>query len=154
MTSTAAPGPVLFAFDGSELAKRAIEETGRILGEGPREAVVVTVWQLFDVGFLPGAELALDAAQATEVERAAEHTAAAGVSLAEGAGFRAHSRAVQGAPAWKAIVDCAEAIDAELIALGSHGRSGVSGVLIGSVAGAVAAHSRRSVLIVHRPPQR
>jgi hypothetical protein len=35
--------------------------------------------------------------------------------------------------------------------LGSHGRSGLAGVLIGSVAEAVAAHSRRSVLIVHRP---
>ena len=36
------------------------------------------------------------------------------------------------------------------IVLGSHGRTGLAGVLIGSVAEAVAAHSRRSVLIVHR----
>jgi len=38
--------------------------------------------------------------------------------------------------------------------LGSHGRTGLAGVLIGSVAEAVAAHSRRSVLIIHRgdPP--
>ena len=34
--------------------------------------------------------------------------------------------------------------------LGSHGRTGLGSVLIGSVAEAVAAHSRRSVLIVHR----
>jgi nucleotide-binding universal stress UspA family protein len=34
--------------------------------------------------------------------------------------------------------------------LGSHGRTGLTGVLIGSVAEAVAAHSRRAVLIIHR----
>ena len=34
--------------------------------------------------------------------------------------------------------------------LGSHGRTGLAGVLVGSVAAAVASHSRRSVLIVHR----
>ena len=40
--------------------------------------------------------------------------------------------------------------DARLIVLGSHGRNGVADLLLGSVAGAVAAHSRRSVLITHR----
>jgi nucleotide-binding universal stress UspA family protein len=39
--------------------------------------------------------------------------------------------------------------DASLIVLGSHGRSGLAGAVLGSVASAVAAHSRRSVLIVH-----
>lgn len=34
--------------------------------------------------------------------------------------------------------------------MSASGRSGVLGALVGSVAGAVAAHSKRSVLIVHR----
>jgi hypothetical protein len=38
--------------------------------------------------------------------------------------------------------------------LGSHGRTRLASVLIGSVAEAVAAHSRRSLLIVHRSEQR
>jgi nucleotide-binding universal stress UspA family protein len=153
VTPAADPGPVLFAYDGSELAKRAIEVTGQLFGAAPRQAIVLTVWQLFDVGFLPGSELALDAAQVTQVERAAQEAAEAGASLAAAAGFRARSQTIEGAPTWKAIVDCSEAVDADLIALGSHGRSGVRGVLIGSVAGAVAAHSRRSVLIVHARSQ-
>jgi nucleotide-binding universal stress UspA family protein len=36
-----------------------------------------------------------------------------------------------------------------LIAIGSRGRTGLSKVLLGSVASAVAQHSGRSVLIVH-----
>jgi nucleotide-binding universal stress UspA family protein len=55
----------------------------------------------------------------------------------------------EAAPTWKGIIDAADSRDASLIVLGSHGRSGVTSLVVGSVASAVAAHSRRSVLIVH-----
>jgi nucleotide-binding universal stress UspA family protein len=58
----------------------------------------------------------------------------------------------EASPAWKGILQFADDQDASLIVLGSHGHSGCPDVLLGSVAGAVAAHSRRSVLIVHRRP--
>jgi nucleotide-binding universal stress UspA family protein len=145
------PGPVVFAFDGSELAKLAIEEAGRQLDAG-RDALVVCIWQPFDVGFVPAGALRIDAAQVRDVRKAAEDTAAEGASLAEAAGFTAPSVAVQGAPAWRAIVELADEHDASVIVLGSHGRSGLADVLLGSVAGAVAAHSKRTVLISHRRP--
>jgi nucleotide-binding universal stress UspA family protein len=141
--------PVLFAYDGSELARAAIDEAGRQLRPG-RDALVLTVWQPFNVGFVPPPELQLDAGQTQAVRHAAEQTAADGAALAQAAGFRAHGLALETAPAWKGIVDAAEEHDAGLIVLGSHGRSGLADVLIGSVAGTVAAHSRRPVLIVHR----
>jgi nucleotide-binding universal stress UspA family protein len=142
-------GPVVFAYDGSELARLAIEEAARQLAPG-RDALVVTVWQPFDVGFVPRSGLQLDAAQIAQVRSAAEETAAEGATRAEAAGFRARSVAVESSPTWKAIADLAEDREASLIVLGSHGRTGLAGVVLGSVAGAVAAHSRRSVLIVHR----
>jgi nucleotide-binding universal stress UspA family protein len=141
-------GPVLFAYDGSELAKLAIDEAGRQLTP-QREALVLTVWQPFDVGFVAAADIQIDAADAAEVRRAAEGTAAEGASLAAAAGFEARAAASEAAPSWKGIVKAADEHDASLIVLGSHGRSGLAGVLIGSVAEAVAAHSRRPVLIVH-----
>jgi nucleotide-binding universal stress UspA family protein len=149
MSAVRGSGPVVFAYDGSELAKRAIDEAGRLLQNGG-EALVVTVWQPFDVGFLPAAGLEFDAAQIAEVRTAAAQTAAEGAQLAQAAGFSAQSAEIERSPTWKGIVDLADAHDARLIVLGSHGRSGLAGVLVGSVAGAVAAHSRRSVLIVHR----
>jgi nucleotide-binding universal stress UspA family protein len=142
-------GPVVFAYDGSDLAKLAIEDAARQLGPG-REAIVLTVWQPFDVGFVPTAALQINAAEIAEVKRAAEDTAADGAGLAKAAGFDARSAAVEQAPAWKALVGYADEHDASLIVLGSHGRTGLGSVLIGSVAEAVAAHSRRSVLIGHR----
>jgi nucleotide-binding universal stress UspA family protein len=148
VTPAADLGPVLFAYDGSDLAKLAIEEAGRQLGPG-RDAIVLTVWQPFNVGFVPRTGIEFDAAQALEVKRAAEQTAQDGASLAEAAGFHARSAALEAAPAWKQIITCADEQQASLIVLGSHGHSGLSDVLVGSVAAAVASHSRRSVLIVH-----
>jgi nucleotide-binding universal stress UspA family protein len=149
-TPSARPtGPVLLAYDGSELAKLAIEEAGRQLGRG-RDALVLCVWQPADVGFVPADELHFDAAQASEVRRAAERTAVHGASLAEHAGFTADSAAIQAAPTWKGIVEVADERDASLIVLGSHGRNGFVGHVFGSVATAVSGRCGRSVLIVHR----
>jgi nucleotide-binding universal stress UspA family protein len=142
------PGPILFAYDGSDLAGNAITEAGQQLRPG-RDAIVLTIWEPFNVGFLPVGEMGFDAAGADEVRTAAEHTATHGASLAEAAGFRAKTMTAEAAPTSKGIIDAAEQSDASLIVLGSHGRSGVAGLVVGSVAGAVAAHSRRSVLIVH-----
>jgi nucleotide-binding universal stress UspA family protein len=148
-TSAAELGPVLFAYDGSDLAKLAIDEAGRQLAPG-RDAIVLTVWQPFNIGFVPSTGIDFDAAQVLEVKRAAEQTAQDGASLAEAAGFRARALAIEAAPSWKRIVTCADEHEASLIVLGSHGRSGLSDFLVGSVAAAVASHSRRSVLIAHR----
>ncbi len=142
-------GPIVFAYDGSELARLAIDEAGTLLGPG-REAIILTVWQPFDVGFVPAAGLQFDAKEIAAVRKAAEQTAAEGVSAAEAAGFRGRALAIEATPSWKGIVTLADERDASLIVLGSHGRTGLADVLLGSVAGAVAAHTNRSVLITHR----
>jgi nucleotide-binding universal stress UspA family protein len=140
---------VLFAYDGSELAQLAIEQAGRQLAPG-RDALVLCVWQPADVGFVPIDERHFDAQNATEVQEAAEKTAAHGASLTERAGFRAQSLVVNAAPTWKGIVTAAEDHQVSLIVLGSHRRAGIVGHLAGSVTAAVLAHSAVSVLVVHQ----
>ena len=147
----AVSGPVLFAYDGSELAQLAIEQAGRQLAPG-RDALVLCVWQPADVGFVPVDDQHFDAQNASEVKEAARADRSQGASLAEQAGFRSQSIAVEAAPTWKGIVETAEERKASLIVLGSHRRSGVLGRLLGSVAAAVVAHSTFSVLVVHQRP--
>ena len=147
VTPAEPPGPVLFAYDGCDLAKLAIEQAGRQLAPG-RDALIVCVWQTNDLGFLPISDRHLNAADAGEVRAAAEETAAHGASLAEAAGFRPESMAIAAAPTWKGIVEVAEQRNASLIVLGPHRRSGLVGHLLGSVTAAVVAHSAASVLIV------
>lgn len=150
-TTTAGPltGPVLFAYDGCELAGCAIEQAGQQLASG-RDALVLCVWQPADVGFLPVGEQHFDAANAAEVQQAAQETAAHGASLAERAGFRAQILTEEAAPTWKGIVKVAQERQASLIVLGAHRHGPLAGHLVGSVASAVLAHSETSVLIVHR----
>lgn len=141
-------GPVLFAYDGSAMARAAIAEAARQL-PGGRDAVILTVWRTFNVGFIPESGAQFDAACADDVGNAAAQTATAGVSLADSAGFRAEPLAVQGTPAWKAILDTADEHDASLIVLGSHRHAGLGGRVAGSIAADVATRSDRPVLIVH-----
>jgi len=145
-----APGPVLFAYDGSELAAFGIAEAGKELAGG-REALVLCVWQPADVGFVLTAGRQFDAGQASEVQRAAAEVAAHGATLAEKAGFRSQSMAVEAAPTWKGIVETAAERKVSLIVIGSHRRRGLEKYLLGSVAAAVVAHSEASVLVVHQP---
>jgi len=152
MPSNEPTGPVVFAYDGSELASIAIERAGKQLAPG-QDALVLCVWQPADVGFVAPSGRTFDAAQAPEVKNAAEDVAAHGASLAEQAGFRSQSKAVWAAPTWKGIVDAADEHDASLIVIGSHCRRGLRGRLLGSVAAAVVAHSTRSVLVVHQWPE-
>ena len=152
LPETAASRPVLFAYDGSELAELAIEEAGRQLAPG-RDALILCVWQPADVGFLPVGDEQFDAQNATQVQNAAQQTATHGAWLAERAGFRPHSIAVEAAPTWKGILETAQERKASLIVLGSHRRRGLVGQLLGSVAAAVVTHSPTSVLVVRSDPE-
>jgi nucleotide-binding universal stress UspA family protein len=141
--------PVLFAYDGSEYARSAIEQAAQEL-RTDRHAIVLTVWQPF-VAPLAGAPVGLPADLADDVEEETQRIAAEGAELARRAGFRAVPVAIQGEPIWRRIVAAADEAEASVIVLGSHGRSGLSAVLMGSVATSVASHTDRRVLIVHLP---
>jgi nucleotide-binding universal stress UspA family protein len=141
-------GPVIFAYDGTELAEFAITQAATQLGT-PRDAVVVTVWQPADVGFTPVTAQHFDADRAPAVRQAAEETAAHGAALAEQAGFRARGIAVETAPTWKGIIKTATDEGASLIVIGSHRHTGLVGHLVGSVASAVVTHWTSNVLVVH-----
>jgi nucleotide-binding universal stress UspA family protein/MFS family permease len=139
-------GPVLFAYDGSDLARAAITEASQQLPRR-RDALVLTIWRTFSVGFVPEPGAQFDAACAGDVRQAAEQTAADGAALADAAGFRAQALAVEGTPAWKAVIDTAEEYNASLIVLGSHHHGGLGG-LAGNVGGDVMSRSKRPVLII------
>jgi MFS family permease len=142
-------GPVLFAYDGSELAGHAITKAAEQLS--PRDAVVVCVWQPVDVGFTPLDNQPFDADRASQVRLAAERTAAHGAALADEAGFRSCSVAIESSPTWKGIVEAAAGHRASVIVLGPHRRNGLLGHLQGSVAAAVVAHTTTPVLLIPEP---
>ncbi len=62
--------------------------------------------------------------------------------------IRVRTRSVQGS-AWHEIVARAEESDADLIVVGTHGRTGLSHAVVGSVAERVVRHAKCRVLTVH-----
>lgn len=70
---------------------------------------------------------------------------------AQSRGVATEVRIVENGDAGKAICEAAERFSADLVCIGSHGRSGITAAVMGSVAHAVIAHSPRPVLVV-RPP--
>ena len=139
--------PVLIAYDGSEYAKEAIRQAGAQLHKG-RRAIVLTVWQPPAVTAFMGAPIPPEVEK--DVERDAERVADEGGRLARRAGFKATTVAEQGDPIWERIVKTAEEHNAGIVVMGSHGRTGISRALMGSVATTAASHTDRPVLIAHR----
>lgn len=139
--------PILIAYDGSDYAKGAIDQAAEQLGNG-RRAIVLTVWQPFGAAFVGVgvAPVGLEEGIENDARRVAEE----GARLAREAGFDAEPAVERGDPVWQRIVETADERDVGIVVLGSHGRTGIELVLMGSVAGTVAAHTERPVLIAHR----
>jgi nucleotide-binding universal stress UspA family protein len=148
MRDGAPDGPVLFAYDGSTQAKEAIRQAGRQL-RNARHAIVLTVWQPRAALPFAGPPGIPPVGVEEGIERQARRVAEEGAKLARATGFDAEAVAEQGDPISQRIVDSAEEHGASIIAMGSHGRSGIKLMLLGSVAAAVARHTERTVLIAH-----
>jgi len=147
--------PVLLAYDGSVGARRAIAVAGE-LGVGG-EAVVCNSWAGVSRVLLHGPAGIAPAPLGDTIEeldeldlRAAEKIAGEGVSLAEAAGFTAAvpMAVKEQSKTWRTLLAAADELEARLIVIGAHGRSGVERLLLGSVSGAVVTRARTPVLIV------
>lgn len=144
--------PILIAYDGSDGADAAIDEVA--VEFGPRAVIVLVVSEgLERVPFFSTAGVPVEPETMellTEAARkGAQELADQGAARARDRGLDATTAIADGGPVWSAIVDAAEEHDAALIVLGARGLSGIKRVVLGSVSGAVAQHSRRSVFIVH-----
>jgi nucleotide-binding universal stress UspA family protein len=70
--------------------------------------------------------------------------------MRKGKGVELDSELRQGTP-WQEINDVAEKKNADLIVIGTHGRSGLAHALLGSVAERVIRSAARPVLVIRDP---
>jgi nucleotide-binding universal stress UspA family protein len=146
--------PVVIGYDGSEFAKRAIEEAGRLF---PGQRVIVA--NVFPSGADSVAAAAIgippgvlgEAAERLyeESRRAADERASEGGRLAKEAGLMVEARAemTEGSN-WSALKRIAEEADALAIVVGSRGLSGFKEMLVGSTSSGLVHHANRPVVVV------
>ncbi len=148
---------ILICYDGSANAQAAIDRAGLLMPGS--DATVLVIWETIvetltrngslGLGFI-GDDGGEDADAA--IKKAALGTAEEGVQRATAAGLIAHPRIadrLDGIAA--AILGVAGDVDADLIVLGTRGRSGVKSLVLGSVSYEVLHHADRAVLVVPSP---
>ena len=143
----------LVAYDFSPLAHMALSTAARMLSaQGGGHLVVVHVHQLHTG--IDGAGLDLATFGTSDLERAyvadAEQQLTSELATVTEPGVTIEQRIVQGRPA-TALCKTAQDLGAALIVIGSHGRTGLERLFIGSVAEAVLRHSPCPVLVIKQP---
>lgn len=134
---------VLVAVDGSAHAKKAAEKARALVRESGGVLHTLSVMSTRDrhITSLAGKE-GLDESVAE-----AESQANIEANTAKDEGIEAHPHAAKG-KAYLKIVEQAKEVDAGLIVMGSHGRTGIMRLLLGSVAQRVLEATDRPVLVV------
>jgi nucleotide-binding universal stress UspA family protein len=148
-------GPIVLGYDGSEPAREAIQCAVSLLR--PARTEVVNVWRSVQPeagAALIGASrgMASEGARRLDAERASRSAelAGEGVELAHRLGLVASPVSLRSASTiWRAICELAIERHAAAVVVGSRGRSGLGGALLGSVSSGVLHHANRPVLIVH-----
>lgn len=144
---------ILICYDGSASAKHAVSVAAATLGHQP--ATLLHVWNppeavLADSFGLPEDALgpSMDELERVARERA-EQIAEGGLNLAREVGLGVDVRLERSRTmVWQTILDVATETGADLIVLGTHGRTAVQPALLGSVSNAVVHHSKLPVLVV------
>lgn len=142
---------VLLATDGSaysEAAARSVAE--RPWPNGTEFKVVSVVDEMipamdpsYGAGEVMGRMLDENKKQCEEAVRSTH-------KVVTGAGLAATTSVLAGTPKWR-IIDAAKDWNADLVVLGSHGRRGLTRVLLGSVSEAVAMNAPCSVEVIRSP---
>ena len=135
---------ILVGVDGSECARRAFDAAVAMARTSNASLVVLCVVQ---PPMIIGQRKEIAARFIRILEREGKMILADYAEEADKKGVKAETRLAKGHPA-KIILYTARAEHADLIVVGSRGRGGVKGMLLGSVSSAVVQNSKVPVLVV------
>jgi len=145
---------ILVATDGSPLAARGVDAAIDLATKISAELIIVTVTNLMpSYGIVMGAEWAGGASSAWEdfrksMEEEAQQILNSALDKTKSAKVEAQGIHVENQLAASGIIDAAKQYDVDLIIIASHGRRGVSRLILGSQAAEVLALSNRPVLVI------
>jgi nucleotide-binding universal stress UspA family protein len=137
---------ILVPTDGSEITAKAVETATALARQSGAELFVLAVKEPFPYSAISE----MQPVPPQEFFDAQERVAAARVKAATEAatGVTAHGHTVEALHPWEAILDHAKAQGCDLIVMASHGRRGVSALLLGSETQKVLTHGTLPVLVV------
>ncbi len=134
---------ILITTDGSELAEKAVQHGIALAKTIGAKTTVLTVLPPFHT-FTTDAQMIEDtpAQYKARMQRHAEKTLRTGVRAAQPAGVACETVQVEHEHPYQAIIDTAESKGCDLIVMASHGRHGVSAIVLGSETVKVLTHCK------------
>ncbi|WP_457279215.1 universal stress protein [Polaromonas sp. P5_D5] len=139
---------ILVPVDGSSTARKAIGNALAVAQAFKSEVTVVYVIDPYAFTGV-GADFAYGQAEYLSAATAEANEAITAAKQAfQEAGITATGSVVEGHAIYRGILDTAEAVDADLIVMGSHGRRGLEKLVLGSVTAQVLSHAHLPVLVV------
>ncbi|HXW71856.1 MAG TPA: universal stress protein [Methylocella sp.] len=139
---------ILIATDGSELAASAVEHGISLAKSVSANVIAVNVSEPFH-WFAPDMIEDAEAAYIQAANQNAARILAAVAEAAKAAGVSCETVLVEEERPYKAIIDTANSKNCDLIVMASHGRHGISAMVLGSESVKVLTHSKIPVLICH-----
>ena len=140
---------ILYPTDFSEVAAKALDYIKQLKGAGGQEVVILNVinQRIID-GLMRHAMQDKDIMQWEKVAReVAEESLAEMRKELEGVGFAVKSIIKTGFP-WEVILNVEKKEDPSVIVIGSHGRSNLGDMFLGSVSDRVIRKCKRPVLVI------
>ena len=142
---------ILIATDGSELAGEAVQHGIALAMRIGAKVTVLTVSPPFQV-FSIDLEMVLEDTTAhyqARMQHRAEKILGRVAQLAQAAGVECETVHFEHEHPYQAIIDTAVSRGCDLIVMASHGRRGISAIVIGSETVKVLTHSKIPVLVHH-----
>lgn len=144
---------ILIPTDGSELAGHAVNQglsLAKAVGAKVSVIVVEAPFNVYDVRESQLSKMpAVFAEHAEHIRKHATTVLTHAADKAKAAGVPCNTIQVEHEQPYQAIIDAANARACDLIVMASHGRSGLSAVLLGSVTNKVLTHTKTPVLVCH-----
>jgi nucleotide-binding universal stress UspA family protein len=143
---------ILIPTDGSELSEHGVANglaLAKSLGAKVYVLVVVESFDWFGVSAMTGHAAEGIASLAEQLKKHAKSALDRAANAAKQAGVSCETILVDNEKPYQAIIAAAKDKGCDLIVMSSHGRSGLSKALIGSVTNKVLTHAKTPVLVCH-----
>jgi nucleotide-binding universal stress UspA family protein len=139
---------ILVPTDGSDITMKAIDASIKLANSVGAQLYTISVKEPFPYSAISEMQPTPPQEFFDAQERIATKRVQAVIDLCAGTGVSCQSHTVEALHPWEAIIEHAKRLDCDLLVMASHGRRGVSALLLGSETQKVLTHSNIPVLIV------
>lgn len=141
-------GNVLVATDGSPISERAVEIAAQLAARVGARLTVVTVEAPYPYSAVGESSAIAGADYQAKVGAAASARLARAKEIAAAAGVECQTSLQEASDVYRGVIAAAEQTGAGLLVVASHGRRGLSALMLGSETQKLLAHTLVPVLVV------